>query len=736
MPVSEKLKPSELAAVRWYLGQLLALLAFAGCFAIEIGADGLVAAVLLLTLMVSLRPSLVDRIPGAVAKAAPVLLLSAILADFLLSRGDVLPPLFRMIVLLTGYRCLQPRGYREDLQLLLLTLFLSIFTGVLSLEISFGLQMLFFAPIAMGLLFAINLSQANPSDAGLTTGKEKGMNWTPVSTWKRVRTRMDRRILYAGAFLYFFMTGMALLLFILMPRFDIGAALPFPRLQTAQSLSGFTDHVRYGEVVGILEDDSIAMRVDVSMDNPPARPYWRMVVLDGYYDGGFLVSPQVARGNRFLSDYEFQFKAYEGGADAPDSLWTLYLEGGVSSYLPTGDAFSSLRFNNRTDLFLNELTRVLQTRETNATTLSLRYRNLTFGGRIPMTSRDHALRSLVPRSVDTSDRSYLGEIRYPESLLAVPSGETNERILESVLGSVGPPVDGDVSSFANRLVRHLQSGRGYSLESSIPQGDGDVLMRWIASGRSGHCELYAGAFVLVSRYAGIPARMVVGFVGGDWNGFENYYMVRNRHAHAWCEVLDSSGDWIRVDPTPGSGVPADTVDAALEGGRLFLDRTLTAYLDSLRILWFRRVIQFDGGDQQAMADSVRGVGTAGLEWIRTRIAGLRESLKGGWGEALAEGGVFRVAADVLMPATVVGISGLLIWVFHRKRKRKTFEERMRRRAGNLLRQIGQVDEARPAISMAERIRYGHRDTWPKQVGKVLRSIRRSPRDWNPSTSRT
>ena len=39
----------------------------------------------------------------------------------------------------------------------------------------------------------------------------------------------------------------------------------------------------YGDVVEILEDDAIAMRVDVSADSPPARPYWRMVVLDAYH---------------------------------------------------------------------------------------------------------------------------------------------------------------------------------------------------------------------------------------------------------------------------------------------------------------------------------------------------------------------------------------------------------------------------------------------------------------------
>lgn len=732
--MSEKLRLSELAGVRWYIGQVLALVAFAGCYTIDIGATLLVTVALVLTLAVCLKPSFMGMLPSAVGKGVPYLLLMAILADFLLSGGDVLPPLYRMIVLLTLYRCLQARSQREDLQLLLLTLFLILITGVLSLEISFGLQMLLYAPFAMGLLFAVNLSDSVEPGSGLKKGLHEPTGWRLAQTWSRVRSRIDRRILYAGAFLYLFTTAMALLLFVLLPRFDIGAALPFPRLQTAQSLSGFTDHVRYGEVVEILEDDAIAMRVDVSMDNPPARPYWRMVVLDAYYDGGFLVSPRVARNKRFRRDYRFDFPVPVHGRETPDSTWTLYLEGGVSSYLPTGDSFSSLRFNNRIDLFLHDLTRVLQTRETNATTLSLRYRDLGFDGRIAMTPADRALTDAGPIAADTSERDYLGDIRYPDTLRTVPAGEANRRILDNVLEAVGRPRDGEVAAFARRLAGYLQAGRGYSLETSVPPGEADALLRWVDSDNPGHCELYAGAFVLISRYAGVPARMVVGFAGGDWNGFENYFMVRNRNAHAWCEILDPAGEWVRVDPTPGAGDREDTVDDALLGGRLFLDRTLTAYLDSLRVLWFRRVIQFDGADQEAMAESVKGAGTAGLDWLRERLKTIRQLLKGDWKQALAEGRALQLVGDVVIPSSVVLLCGFGVWIFHRMRKRKTFEQRMRRRAGKLLRQLGQNDQAGPARSMVERIRYGHRETWPDEVEKVLRSIRQSPRDWDSSIS--
>lgn len=67
--------------------------------------------------------------------------------------------------------------------------------------------------------------------------------------------------------------------------------------------------------------------------------------------------------------------------------------------------------------------------------------------------------------------------------------------------------------------------------------------------RRGFCEHYAGAFVFLMRAAGIPARVVSGYQGGDFNPLDGYLVVRQSDAHAWAEVwLDGRG-WIRIDPT-------------------------------------------------------------------------------------------------------------------------------------------------------------------------------------------
>jgi transglutaminase-like putative cysteine protease len=735
--MSARLESSELNALRWLLGQILVILTLVGTYAIDLGSGILVTGALLLVGIVTLRPRLATLLPGFFQRYVPWILLLWIAADFLASGGDILPPLFRMVVLLAVFRSIRLRTCREDLQLLLLTLFILLLTGVMSLEITFGLQLMAFAPLAMGLLFVVNLCR--PID--VSPEAEAAASALPPDGWRplmgRVRERMDRATLVAGVGLFAITSGLTLLLFVALPRFDIGAALPFPRLQTSNSLTGFTDHVRYGDVTRILNDDAIAMRVDVRMDQPPARPYWRMVVLDAYYDGGFRVSEQVASTYRRRNHYRFAFDrpAWEEALNR-DSEWTVYLEGGVSAYLPTGDSFDSLRFQNRSDLQIHTLTRVLKTPEVNASTLSLRYRGLGFGGRLPIAAEDRMLPALEPFATETDEPDSMVGIAYPRTLLAYPQGAANRRILDEVLDAIGP-VDGlPAREFSTRLSRHLQAGRGYSLESRVPPGEADTLLRWVDSDRPGHCELYAGAFVLIARYAGYPARLVTGFAGGDWNGFENYFMVRNRHAHAWCEVFDPAIGWFRVDPTPGYERDPGSVDDALAGGGMRLDRTWQAYVDSLRILWFRRVIQFDSEEQEQIAGAIRTAGSLGRDWLSERLRGIADGWRESWQGFLE--GRDRLGLPVrLLPLLAIP---LLIWAWIRLRRhwrgRPGWEARIRRRAGSLLRRCAEPSGALDAErALLERLRYASPESWPPEPESRLKELARAIRRGHPVKDR-
>jgi transglutaminase-like putative cysteine protease len=84
---------------------------------------------------------------------------------------------------------------------------------------------------------------------------------------------------------------------------------------------------------------------------------------------------------------------------------------------------------------------------------------------------------------------------------------------------------------------------------------------FLFSTRSGFCEHYASAFAVLMRAAGIPARIVTGYHGGDLNQFGNYLIVRQAEAHAWTEIWLAGRGWVRVDPT--SAVSPLRVDSGI-----------------------------------------------------------------------------------------------------------------------------------------------------------------------------
>src|SRR3569623_946517 len=82
-----------------------------------------------------------------------------------------------------------------------------------------------------------------------------------------------------------------------------------------------------------------------------------------------------------------------------------------------------------------------------------------------------------------------------------------------------------------------------------PRIDDDFVDGFLFGTRRGFCEHYAASLAFLMRAAGIPARVVTGYQGGELNSFGNYLVVRHRDAHAWTEVWLGDSGWVRVDPT-------------------------------------------------------------------------------------------------------------------------------------------------------------------------------------------
>lgn len=98
-----------------------------------------------------------------------------------------------------------------------------------------------------------------------------------------------------------------------------------------------------------------------------------------------------------------------------------------------------------------------------------------------------------------------------------------------------------------------QLGRGYQYALTFSRTPGrDPLLDFLETHRQGHCEYFASALALLARAVGVPTRVIGGYAVLERNTLGGYFIVREKHAHAWVEAwLD--GTWVTVDPTPPAG---------------------------------------------------------------------------------------------------------------------------------------------------------------------------------------
>lgn len=161
----------------------------------------------------------------------------------------------------------------------------------------------------------------------------------------------------------------------------------------------------------------------------------------------------------------------------------------------------------------------------------------------------------------------------------------------------------DVIRRARRLESHLRDSGEYHYTLKLRRVDYklDPVEDFLVNRKEGHCEYFASALVLLLRSKGIPARMISGFKGGEWNSIGQFYQVRQYHAHTWVEAylppepdqLEAGGSWLVLDPTPGEE-RADIVSQQ-QGSNL---AGLRGVFDYAQYLWSGYVLGMDSDRQE------------------------------------------------------------------------------------------------------------------------------------------
>lgn len=299
---------------------------------------------------------------------------------------------------------------------------------------------------------------------------------------------------------------LTLLLFVLFPRIS-GPLWSLPQ-DTGSATSGLSDRMSPGDISKLILSGEIAFRVRFDGAPPPHRDrYWRGPVL-WYYDGHSWSRNPAGHETRIQlldrtpvtsNNYEYEIRMASGM-----DHWLPALDVPVSS--PSGIL----------------VTRDFQLYSPNRLQNGVPYR--------------------ITSSPDVKQTTLSSSAR-KRALQLPPRSSPRARTLAQTWRQQGD--DKQVISLA--LTYFRTQPFVYTL---LPERlYGDPVDQFLFETREGFCEHYASSFVTLMRAAGIPARVVTGYLGGEMNRFGKYMMVYQSEAHAWAEVwLDQQG-WIRIDPT-------------------------------------------------------------------------------------------------------------------------------------------------------------------------------------------
>ncbi len=338
-----------------------------------------------------------------------------------------------------------------------------------------------------------------------------------------------------------------LALFLLFPRLP-GPLWAIPG-STSSGASGLNDTMSPGDITNLGLSDEIAFRVEFDGRPPRANDlYWRGPSLTHFNGRTWSMQQGSRRGERVLNTIEYR--------------------GEPTSYRVT------LESNGHPWAFALDMPR--QWSPDNTLRMGSDYQLGTFfgGG-----SRTRRLDYRVTSYVDYSAREPLNE-NEREMFRALPEDSSpRARALAATWLGDAP----SAATIVERAMAYLRS-QPFEYTLTPPALGAQPVDEFLFETREGFCEHYASALTVLLRAAGLPARVVMGYQGGELNAIGGYYIVRQSDAHAWTEVwLDDQG-WVRVD-----GVAAVAPERVALGFDGFRNGGADAVAAAFRAGWVRQV---------------------------------------------------------------------------------------------------------------------------------------------------
>lgn len=372
--------------------------------------------------------------------------------------------------------------------------------------------------------------------------------------------------------------ALTIVIFFAIPRINAGI-LQKSRGEGLKT-TGFSERVDLGMIGSVKEDPQVVMRVELPDPSTRSRDrlYLRGVAFDHYNGRSWSGSARYRRNLPLVEDGTYAVRT--GGRRMPEQTTQPLRQDILLEALDTSVLFAA----PFADLISGEL-------------MGVQADNMA-GFHLPFPPSTRVRYSVISR-----------ERQVFEEEQRAPTPTYSDAILTQYLQL--PIMSPQVMELAQRVTaganssyeqmravhRHLSTDYAYSLDiesttSARPIED------FLFIRKTGYCEHYATAMVIMLRSLGIPSRLVTGFLASEWNDFGNYYTVRQRDAHAWVEVYYPHSGWVTVDPTPAS--------ATVASGSQW--QVLHRIGESIRLQWDRFFIRFSGRDQLAVVYRLRDGG--------------------------------------------------------------------------------------------------------------------------------
>ncbi len=528
----------------------------------------------------------------------------------LLSGGDVLIVGAHFILYLVVAKLFNRRTCKDYLHVYVLSFLMLVAGTVLNAEVTYGLFFLGYVVVSTWALILFHLRR-EMEDNFLLKHSDTSSERVQVARILNSRRIVGRSFFVGTSAVSLTVFFASTVMFLAIPR--IGFGLFFAPGRNGVSMAGFSDGVQLGGHGVIKDDDTVVMRVKMDGNFAGAEAldlHWRGVAFDYYENGEWLRSPRAPATRRLLTLEEGMSRHY-----------LLY-----DRYAPARPA-NLLRGTLRQEIYLEPLGYdvLFGASMPNAFEFPTGWQERARKERNDEIRHPHqsGIKYTVFSTVTPPSPARLRAARGP-----LPDGynvylQLPDELPNSVRELAVEITRGATNNYdrAVAIESWLKSNMSYTLTMESP-GNREPIAYFLFERKRGHCEYFSSAMTVMARAAGIPARNVNGFLGGEWNEYDEYVAVRAGDAHSWVEVFFPQEGWVTFDPTP-----AAAASAGLPRGELgFLDR-MRRFTDTLRFKWFRWVIEYDLYRQMNMFREIGGWFKGGGDTFRNGANGAREFLR-------------------------------------------------------------------------------------------------------------